>query len=138
MAEILRWCGVTASHYREKTPKRKARPISTRFPDRLAVIIVKRFHRHRYHSRTNLELSLCAVLMTFGTVVAYQNTMTAIMRKISLTGNPFKSTPPMKILVMSFALGKTTIFRRGAAIYPAFIFAGYGDLMTSLHTRLCA
>ncbi len=31
MAEILRWCGVTASHYREKSPKRKARPIHARF-----------------------------------------------------------------------------------------------------------
>jgi hypothetical protein len=30
MAEILRWCGVTASHYRRKTPKRKARTIQDR------------------------------------------------------------------------------------------------------------
>ena len=49
MAEILRWCGVTASHYREKTPKRKARPIHVRFQ---TILAVKRFDRHRHRNRT--------------------------------------------------------------------------------------
>jgi hypothetical protein len=57
MAEILRWCGVTASYYREKSPKRKARPIHARFQTILAVKHRQTVGPSPIHNPHRLELS---------------------------------------------------------------------------------